>query len=55
MLVRLSHQANAQMPMLVTLSGMVILTRLSHQENAEVPMLVTLSGIEYAVAVLPAG
>ena len=35
----------AARPMLVTLSGMVILVRLLHEEKAESPILVTLSGI----------
>ena len=36
---------NAEEPMLVTLSGIVILVSLVHPQNAEPPMLVTLSGI----------
>ncbi len=36
---------NAEAPILVTLSGNVMLIRLLHPENAEEPMLVTPSGI----------
>ena len=34
-----------ELPMLITLSGIVTLVKLVQPENAELPMLVTLSGI----------
>ena len=45
MLVKLEHQENAELPMLVTLSGIVMLVKLVQCPNALLPMLVTLSGI----------
>ena len=41
----LIYGSNAQSPMRVTLSGIVILDRLVQPENAQPPMLVTLPGI----------
>ena len=38
---RLSQPKNAELPMLVTLSGIVMLIRLSQAENAPLPILVT--------------
>ena len=43
--VRLPQYSKAFLPMLVTLSGIVMLVRLPHTANARNPMLVTLSGI----------
>ena len=37
--------ANTELPMLVTLSGMVMLVKLAQPEKAESPMLVILSGM----------
>ena len=45
MLVRLIQLKKALSPMLVTLSGIVILVRLVHFQKALSPMLVTPSGI----------
>ena len=44
MLVRLVQLANAKSPMLVTLTGSVILVRPAQLENAELPMLVRPAG-----------
>jgi hypothetical protein len=41
-LVRLEQYRNAEMPKLVTLSGMMTLVRLLHPQNAALPILVTL-------------
>ena len=43
---------NALCPMLVTLSGIVMLARLLQLENASSPMLVTLFGIVILVRIL---
>ena len=43
--IRLEQPSNAEEPILVTLSGIVMLVRLEQYRNAEEPMLVTLSGI----------
>ena len=43
--LRLLHPLKANFPMLVTLSGILMLASDSHPRNAEFPMLVTLSGI----------
>ena len=51
-LARLLQPENAELPMLVTLSGIVILSKLLQPENAELPMLVTLSGISILVRLL---
>ena len=45
MLLKLLHSANALVPILVTLSGIVILFKLLHPQNALVSILVTPSGI----------
>ena len=45
MLVKPPQPSNAASPIVVTLSGIVMLVKLSHQANAYSPMLVTLSGI----------
>ena len=45
MLLRLVHPPKAASPMLVTLSGIVMLVRLLQLEKAPTPMLVTPSGI----------
>ena len=42
---RLVQYLNASSPILVTLSGIVMLVRLSQPKNASLPILVTLSGI----------
>ena len=52
-LVRLLQSSNAQNPIEVTLSGMVMLVRLLHDKNALFPISVTLSGIVYDVAPHP--
>ena len=52
-LVRLSQLSNALFPIVVTLSGIVILVRLLQSENAKFPIVVTLFGIVYSVS--PAG
>ena len=44
-MVRLVQPEKALEPMLVTLSGMIMVVRLVQPENAYLPMLVTLSGI----------
>lgn len=46
------HEENADFPMLVTLSGMLMLVREWHPENAESPMLATLSGMLVLVSEL---
>ena len=51
-LVRLLQPENADLPMLVTLAGILILVRLLQKENADLPMLVTLSGISMLVRLL---
>lgn len=43
------HLANAEPPMLVTVSGIVIDVNPEQPENANSPMFVTLSGIEIDV------
>lgn len=45
--LRFSHLENAQPPILVTLSGMLMLVRELHPSNAQSPMFVTLSGMLY--------
>ena len=52
MLVRLMQSKNASSPILVTLSGMVMLARLLQSKNAYFPILVTLSGIVTLVTVV---
>src|SRR5438128_1968947 len=49
MLVRPLHEENAELPTLVTLSGIVKLVRLVHQKNASSPMRMTVFGIVTAV------
>lgn len=43
--LRFLHPQKADSPMLVTLSGMLMLVKDSHHENADSPMFVTLSGM----------
>ena len=43
--LRFLHPSKANFPMLVTLSGILMLVSDSHPRNAEFPMLVTLSGM----------
>ena len=50
--VKLLQPKNADSPILVTLSGIVMLFRLLQLENAESPILVTLSGIAISVSLL---
>lgn len=50
--LRLAQPANAQIPRLVTLLGIMMLVRLRHPYNAESPMLVTLSEIVRLVRLL---
>ena len=45
MLVKLEQSLKAQLPMLVTLSGIIMFVKLSQSKKAPSPMLVTLSGI----------
>ena len=45
MLVKLLQPLNADKPILVTLSGIVMLVKLLQFENTEYPILVTLFGI----------
>ena len=51
-LFRLLQLKNAQFPILVTLSGIVILVRLLQDSNAKRPMLVTLLGITMRIRLL---
>ena len=45
MLVKLLHDSNAALPMLVTPSGIVMLVKFLQYQNAYFPMLVTPSSI----------
>jgi hypothetical protein len=47
--------ANADLPIFVTLDGIVILTKDPALRNALFPMLVTLDGMEYSVPIFAAG
>ena len=50
--VRLEHEENAELPIVVTLGGMVMETRLSHPLNAQPPIEVTLGGMVIDVRLL---
>ena len=52
MVVKLLQALNADSPMVVTLSGIVMLVKSQQSENAYAPMLVTLSGIVMLVKLL---
>ena len=45
MFVRPEQPENAELPMVVTLSGMVMFVRPEQPENAELPIVVTLDGM----------
>ena len=52
---RLVQSENAENPILVTLSGIVIFVRLAQPMKAYLSIVVTVSGIVYSVTSLPAG
>ena len=56
MLVKLLHPSNAEYPILVTPSGILMLVKLLHPEKACSPIRVTVSGIIYSfISFFPVG